>query len=237
MTGELRPVLTPCQYYAASVAAFIRGSLPAPVDACAALWTCPLHLLAEDEITALLALGHTAGLRLDKFKRSTVLPRVKAVLGLLAGFAPQSLLDIGSGRGAFLWPLLDAWPRLPVTTIETDAIRARDLLAVQTGGLSTLTAQQMDAGALAFPDRHFEIVTALEVLEHIPDWQQACAHIVRVASRAVILSVPSKPDNNSEHLHLLDSRLLEAQLRLLGVRRMQCRHVANHLILTAQVTV
>ena len=34
------------------------------------------------------------------------------------GIQPTSLLDIGSGRGTFLWPLLDTLPTLPVIAID-----------------------------------------------------------------------------------------------------------------------
>ena len=44
------------------------------------------------------------------FKVKEDLPRVRAVLGFLQGVMPagqcQSLLDVGSGRGAYLFPLL-----------------------------------------------------------------------------------------------------------------------------------
>ncbi len=164
----------PGRYYAPLAAAFIRGSLPAPTGQ-RALWECALEALGEEELAVLLDIGQAAGLRLEKFKRSLPLPRVKAVLGVLAGFHPHSLLDIGSGRGAFLWPLLDAWPRLPVTAVDAGPLRARDLGALQAGGLANLRGLRMDATALAFADRTFAVVTALEVLEHIPDWQRACA--------------------------------------------------------------
>ena len=44
------------------------------------------------------------------------------------GLAPASLLDVGSGRGAFLWPLLEAFPGLPVIAVE---IADRHHLAAQ----------------------------------------------------------------------------------------------------------
>ena len=45
------------------------------------------------------------------------------VLGTLRGIAPTHLLDIGTGRGVFLWPLLDAFPSLMVTAVERDDVR------------------------------------------------------------------------------------------------------------------
>ena len=62
----------------------------------------------------LLEQARAAGLKLHRFKRTMDLPRVRAVLGALHGLAPESLIDFGSGRGVFLWPLLDAFPDLPL---------------------------------------------------------------------------------------------------------------------------
>ena len=73
------------------------------------------------------------------------LPRVKAVLGILHALAPKRLLDIGTGRGVFLWPLLDAFPDLHVTAIEPDLRRARHLVAVSRGGIDRLTIVQRTA--------------------------------------------------------------------------------------------
>src|SRR6266581_1805763 len=101
-------------------AAYVRGSLPQASRG-----------LTESE---LLALGREEGLKLGRFKRSAGLPRVRAVLGALCGILPRSLLDIGTGRGVFLWPLLEAFPYLAVTTVEPDERRRVHLDAVQRGG-------------------------------------------------------------------------------------------------------
>src|SRR4051794_20000367 len=96
------------RYFAELAGAFVRGRLGAGDG---------------DDV----ARGLAAGLRLHKFKRNAELPRVRRVLGLLRGLAPSSLLDVGSGRGTFLWPLLDALPELPVVAVDRDARRAADL--------------------------------------------------------------------------------------------------------------
>ena len=80
----------------------------------------------EDAVVA----GRAAGLRLHRFKRATVLPRVERTLSTLKGLAPSSLLDLGTGRGVFLWPLLDALPWLPVTCVDLRDDRVADLDAV-----------------------------------------------------------------------------------------------------------
>src|SRR5262249_58033931 len=90
------------------------GSASMPAD----LLETPLEELSEAQLDAVIAAGQEAELRLHRFKRTMGLPRVRKTLGALRGLAPDSLLDVGSGRGAFLWPLLDAFPALPVTTLD-----------------------------------------------------------------------------------------------------------------------
>src|SRR5258708_5790910 len=117
--------------------------------------------------------GIDAGLRLHKFKVNSELPRVQRVLGILHGLAPDSLLDIGSGRGTFLWPLLAAFPHLPVTSAESSERRTTDVGAVRRGGIDRLTVVRMDVQRPAFAARSFNVVTMLEVLEHLKNPQAA----------------------------------------------------------------
>ena len=123
-------------YYGRVAAAYVRGTLgPAtdPGGPDADLFLKPLDELVPDELERLIAQGLAAGLRLHRFKRTMGLPRVRRVLGVLRGLAPSDLLDVGSGRGAFLWPLLDAFPALPVTAIDRDPQRVCMLQAAAAG--------------------------------------------------------------------------------------------------------
>jgi ubiquinone/menaquinone biosynthesis C-methylase UbiE len=195
-----------------------------------ALFARPLDELSTDDVQTLIRFGREHGLRLHKFKRTMELPRVRKVLGILKGLQPQSLLDIGSGRGTFLWPLVNEFPVLPVTAIDTREQRITDIEAVRRGGVATVLARRMDATALEFADNQFEVVTMLEVLEHIPEWRPALAEACRVAGRFLVLSVPSREDDNPEHIHRFDPRILEEQLEQVGIRRVKFDPVLNHLI-------
>jgi ubiquinone/menaquinone biosynthesis C-methylase UbiE len=178
--------------------------------------------------------GLRAGLRLHKFKADATLARVQKLLGILRGIGPESLLDVGSGRGTFLWPLLDSFPELAVTSIDISEQRISDLLAVRHGGIARLTPLLANAQDMTFGDGSFDVVTMLEVLEHMPDPQAALARTMAVARRFVILSVPSVPDDNPEHIHLFSVDELRRMAEVAGARRVTIDHVLNHRIAVLQ---
>jgi len=228
---------TPNAHYLRVAAAYVRGRAlqSADLDLPDRLAAPPLDSLSPADLAELCQLGLDAGLRLDRYKRSNVLPRVHKVIGALEGIRPEGLLDIGSGRGAFLWPLVERFPRLPVTSIDAGQARAAQLEAVMRGGLPKFSARRMDAAALDFADRQFDVVTALEVLEHIPAVEQAVCEIGRVARRFVIASAPSKPDHNPEHIHLLTEPEFRRLFAAAGVEHVTFDYVLNHRIAIARL--
>jgi 2-polyprenyl-3-methyl-5-hydroxy-6-metoxy-1,4-benzoquinol methylase len=209
------------RYFTRLAAAYVRGKLGRAAEG-----------LSHEE---LIAAGLAAGLRLHKFKRNAELPRVRKVLGILRGLVPANLLDVGSGRGTFLWPLLDAFPWLEVTAVDLNPTRVADMAAVAAGGVSNLRALRMDAERLDPGDGYADVVTALEVLEHLKSPQKAAAEAVRVARRYVIASVPSKEDDNPEHVNLFDARGVESLFLDAGARGVKVEYVLNHMIAVAKV--
>jgi 2-polyprenyl-3-methyl-5-hydroxy-6-metoxy-1,4-benzoquinol methylase len=219
--------MTDQHYYLEFALAFVRGRLPELDD-------------GTTDPEALLEKGKAAGLRLHKFKRTLELPRVRRVIGMLHGLQPANLLDIGSGRGVFLWPLLDAFPDLAVTAVDRSPQRVSDLEAVRWGGIDRLTPCQGDVTALSFADRQFDCCTVLEVLEHLPQPSSGAKEILRVTRRLVVASVPSQPDDNPEHLHLFNAETLselfqnaasELELHV----TIKCDYVLNHLIALVKI--
>lgn len=186
--------------------------------------------------TATVEEGLAAGLRLHKFKQNTELPRVKRVLGILRGMAPENLLDIGSGRGTFLWPLLANFPELLVTAIDANERRASDLAAVRDGGVERLTVARMDVQNLAYPPKCFDVVTMLEVLEHLQNPAAALRCVVQAARRCIIVSIPSVPDENPEHIHLFSVEQLRDMAVTAGCTRVSIEHVLNHRIMIGQTS-
>lgn len=205
------------RYFLELAAAFVRGRIGARTD-------------EAEEVT--VARGVAEGLRVHKFKRNVELPRVRRVIGVLRGFSPARMLDVGSGRGTFLWPMVDALPSVSVLAVDRDPRRARDLGAVGRGGLGRLHAARMDATALGLRDGAVDGVTLLEVLEHLTDPGKAAAEALRVTSHFVVASVPSHADDNPEHIQLFDTTSLPALFS--GARRVMVEQVLNHLICIVQ---
>lgn len=206
--------------YTAFAAAYVRGALgavPAETDA------------------ATLDRGLAAGLRLHRFKRNAELPRVRRVLGVLRGLGPASLLDVGSGRGTFLWPLLDALPGVPTLSIERSPDRATQLGHVATGGVTALSVVRGDARRLPLASGAVDTALALEVLEHLHEPTAAAVELVRVARRFVVATVPSTPDDNPEHVQLFAPKDLERLFGDAGATKVDITGVHGHHVVVARV--
>ena len=204
-------------YFLEPLTAFVRGRL---------------QELSDEE---LVELARGQGWRVHRYKRASELPRVRKVLGMLHGVQPQTLLDLGTGRGVFLWPLLDEFPELPVTCVDTREDRVADLMRVSRGGITRLRATTADIRALPYPDKSFDVVTALEVFEHLDDALPAAREAIRVAQRHVVVSVPSQEDDNPEHLRLFTAASLTELLTSAGSARVTVDHVLNHRLALASL--
>ena len=200
----------------------------------AALLEAPLGALTRREQEEILRIGRAAGLKLYHFKRSHgELPRVKAMLGFLRTQSFDSLLDVGSGRGAFLWPLMDAFPALRVSSADILPHRVAFLDTVRLGGVARLSPVCADICSLSGESGAFDVVSLLEVLEHIPNVAAAVSSAVRLARRFVLVSVPSAADDNPEHIHLLTKEALTELFAAAGVFRLRFGGVNGHLLLFA----
>lgn len=188
------------------------------------------------ELELVVRAGWDAGLKLYPFKRSTkTLPRVRRTMGFLRSLRFDTMLDVGSGRGAFLIPFMREFPWVSVMALDLLEKRVEFLGELAEGGFSQLRVERLDVCKQPFPEDSFDVVTMLEVLEHIPQVELAVAAAVRMARQHVVVTVPSKPDDNPEHIHLLTKDRLTELFGAAGCDRLRFDGVAGHLFLVATV--
>lgn len=110
-----------------------------------------------------------------------------ALLDLLPA-RPHRVLEVGCGEGGQLRKVARLAPGAELFGFDLPS----DELAARWEGLDA----QMACGSaehLPYPDDSFDLVLALEVLEHVPDPDAVLAEIARVGTGAVVLSVPWEP--------------------------------------------
>lgn len=97
-----------------------------------------------------------------------------------------TLLDVGCGVGVFLDLL---YKHRNIKGVGIDISEAKVNFARKH---YHIIAEKGDAGSLRFDDSSFDVVTALEVLEHLPygTFEKAIKEMARVARKTIIISVP-----------------------------------------------
>ena len=104
---------------------------------------------------------------------------------------PRSLLDVGCGEGVLThrWAGAIAPRRVVGLDLEDPAIQAE----WEGRRAPNLEYRIMKAENLPFGDGEFDVATAIEVLEHVPDPGHTVAEMARVASGHLLVSVPREP--------------------------------------------
>lgn len=105
---------------------------------------------------------------------------------------PTSLLDVGCGEAV----LTHEWARRlgdqrRVVGIDLDDPALHAHWEQRTA--PNLEYRVMKAENLPFADGEFDLASAIEVLEHVPDPEHTVAEMARVASRWLLVSVPREP--------------------------------------------
>ena len=109
---------------------------------------------------------------------------------LLEVARPGSILDVGCGEGV----LTEQWARAidgRVVGIDLDDPKLRT--EWDRRALPNLEFRAGFGDALPYPDDEFDAVTAMEVLEHVPDPEAVLSEMARVASGWLLVSVPREP--------------------------------------------
>jgi len=111
---------------------------------------------------------------------------------LFARANPSSLLDVGCGEGVLVhrWAQrLGESARVVGIDLEEESIQA----GWSERSAPNLEYRVMVAENLPFADREFDLATAIEVLEHVPDPERTLSEMARCARRHLLVSVPREP--------------------------------------------
>jgi SAM-dependent methyltransferase len=110
-----------------------------------------------------------------------------AILALAGEVAGLRVLDAGCGPGVQAAQL--AARGATVTGVDLSA----DLLAIARTRSDATFLQHDLTERMPFADAEFDVATAIEVLEHVPDPAHTVAEMARVAERWLLVSVPREP--------------------------------------------
>jgi 2-polyprenyl-3-methyl-5-hydroxy-6-metoxy-1,4-benzoquinol methylase len=111
--------------------------------------------------------------------------------------APTSVLDVGCGEGV----LVHEWAQRLAARDPADPARLVGIdleeQSIQAGWAErqapNLEYRVMEAANLPFADGEFDLASAIEVLEHVPDPEHTLAEMARCAERHLLVSVPHEP--------------------------------------------
>ena len=135
------------------------------------------------------------------------------LLKYLSALQCETLLDVGGAEGykAFLATQLLHVKAVSSDLSEEACKRAREIFHLE--------ARSAEIHNLPFADGSFDVVTCSETLEHVVDYQGALRELMRVARKAVVLTVPHDPPADIErwkrnppphaHIHAFNPHTLD----------------------------
>lgn len=105
--------------------------------------------------------------------------------------APESVLDVGCGEGVltYEWAGRLGDRRIVGLDLDDPGLRAE----WEARRRPNLEFRAGRADALPFADDEFDLVSGIELLEHVPDPHRVLDEMGRVARRRLLVSVPREP--------------------------------------------
>jgi 2-polyprenyl-3-methyl-5-hydroxy-6-metoxy-1,4-benzoquinol methylase len=104
---------------------------------------------------------------------------------------PRSILDVGCGEGVLTCQWAERLDGGRIVGIDLDDPKLRAEWETRTR--PNLEYRAEEATSLSFADDEFDVATAIEVLEHVPEPEATLSEMARVAERYLLVSVPREP--------------------------------------------
>jgi SAM-dependent methyltransferase len=162
------------------------------------------------------------------------------VFSLMKGLSFASALDVGCGTGLLLQQILEKYPNVTVTGSEYSS----QGIEIARKRLPNADFHAIDLGRENL-GRQFDLITCIDVLEHVGDDRAALKNLLAMTGKHMILSVPLGPLFKVEaermgHVHGYSRAELTAKIREAGfeiVREIQWgfpfynlhRRIANYM--------
>ena len=105
--------------------------------------------------------------------------------------APRSILDVGCGEGVLTRKWAEHLGDGRIVGIDLDDAKLK--AEWERRSRPNLEFRVEEATSLSFADDEFDLATAIEVLEHVPEPEATVAEMARVARRHLLVSVPREP--------------------------------------------
>jgi SAM-dependent methyltransferase len=105
--------------------------------------------------------------------------------------APRSILDVGCGEGVLTHKWAERLGDGRIVGIDLDDPKLK--AEWEQRQRPNLEYRVEEATDLSFGDDEFDMATAIEVLEHVPEPEKTVSEMARVAERWLLVSVPREP--------------------------------------------
>lgn len=140
----------------------------------------------------------------------------RLIFKLLNGLSFQTVLDAGCGTGVLLQKIHERFPHVHSTGLEYSPHGldiAQKRLPASSFHVVDLAGQKLD--------RQFDLVTCIDVLEHIQDDRSALRNLLDMTAKYLVLSVPlgrliREEQERMGHVHGYSRRALEKKIQEAG---------------------